>query len=94
MSDWKSVYKIRHVQQHDDGTWDEYQGVGAYDLCAEGYELIYIPTAKVVARYKDHKYARKQARYRYRKDTKRMEKILFSGDMDAKEDLPTMVDST
>lgn len=79
MIDWKSVYEIRHVQSSDMETWHPYQGVGQYDIYAEQWELIYKSTGQMIARYRDFKYARKQARYRYRKSLKKIEKILFSG---------------
>lgn len=42
------------------------------------YKLIYKPTGDIVGEYKDEVYAIKQARFKYKKHIKKVEKILLS----------------
>jgi hypothetical protein len=71
MTKWQDYFKVVQVDEEgnsdpDSWTWgDEFK-----------FEL-HDPSGKVVATYKDQKYAVKQAKYRFKKLQKRVEQILL-----------------
>lgn len=65
-------------------TWEEYyrvdrkenSGVDFSDWL-DTYQIVVISTNEVVGTYKDYKYARKQAKHKFKKIVKRVERILL-----------------
>lgn len=67
MTNWQEYFYIknRSCQTNDDPFADD-----AYDLCIKG-------TDEVVASYNDRRYAIKQAKYKFKRITQKLEKILL-----------------
>lgn len=64
-----------------DTTYKELYEIVQPDLMKDSwpykYKLLYKPTNEIVGEYGDEQYAIKQARYKYRKHIKKVEKILL-----------------
>lgn len=64
--------------------WEEHFKIVRKENCGldfsdwnDEYELVLISTGEVVGKYKDETYARKQAKYKFKKISKQVEKILL-----------------
>lgn len=65
--------------------WSDYFNILSVDIPNQDmfqyywreYHLVVISTGDVIGKYKDKKYAKKQAKYKFRKITSRVEKILL-----------------
>lgn len=75
MNKWDDYYKIVMV----DNFRDQNGSYKIYDL-DEPYYLyqLHDPSGVIVATYKDPKYAKKQAKYKFRKLQAKLEKILLT----------------
>ncbi len=68
MNDWQSVYKVEPVDDpdpEDPYPWNAYT------------QVVNILTGEIVGKYKSMHYAKRQARYRYKKELKKIEKALL-----------------
>ncbi len=68
MNKWDQYFKIVDVDKsHEDNfEWDNHE-----------YHLVIISTGEVIGKYKDEKYAKKQAKYKFKRIANRVEKILL-----------------
>lgn len=74
MTTWKDYFKIVEVDNPD-----YKQGADASDWLLGVYSVyqLHDPDGKVIATYKDYKYAKKQAKYKFRKMISKLEIILL-----------------
>lgn len=69
MKDWKNFFEIKEfTSSHEDDHWvfDNYE-----------YHLINKHSGEVIGKYKDQRYAEKQAKYKYKKILRKLEKTLL-----------------
>lgn len=68
MKDWKNFFEIKEidVSEEDNWMWDNYE-----------YHLINKHSGEVIGKYKDQRYAEKQAKYKYKKILRKLEKTLL-----------------
>ena len=71
---WNDYYKIVRV----DLMADEDKSATSWMLDEEIRYEIHDPDGKVIAKYKDFQYAKKQAKYRFKKLQAKLEKILLA----------------
>jgi hypothetical protein len=67
MTNWQDYFKIVEIE-----------GAGPDQFLYDTkYQVIVVNTEQVVGTYKDFKYAQKQAKYKFKKISKRVEKLLL-----------------
>lgn len=68
MNKWEDYFNIREKDMEEDSffTWP-------------GYELVITSTDTVIGHYKDFKYAKKQAKFKFKKMMRSVERILLDG---------------
>lgn len=68
MNKWDQYFKIVDVDKSDENDFwmDNHE-----------YQLVVISTGEVVGTYKDEKYAKKQAKYKFKRLASQVEKILL-----------------
>lgn len=71
---WNDYYKIVRV----DLMADDKRSATSWMLDEEIRYEIHDPDGKVIAKYKDFQYAKKQAKYRFKKLQAKLEKILLA----------------
>lgn len=66
MNKWNDYFQIIEVDREEHEMWYAYE-----------YKLVVIANQQVVGTYKDEKYAKKQAKYKFRRILKQVEKTLL-----------------
>jgi hypothetical protein len=68
MGNWKDYFDIKEIDTSHEIDWE---------LDMVKYHLIIKATGEVIAKYNDLKYAQKQAKFKYKKMSKKIERILL-----------------
>lgn len=72
MNKWQDYFEIQDALADPDSL----DSIKHWDFKSR-YKLIDKSTGKIIGRYQDDKYARKQAKYKFKKMAKRVERILL-----------------